>query len=89
MPCDSVSLSQIQAEKKAKALDDLARKIELGEVRVENVGGQAVLTGWVTDREGPGHWHDDCAIRKLMAEGSAEVRLALSQQMEQENVQVH
>lgn len=84
MPCDSVRLNRIQEERKAKALADLARQIELGEVSVQNVAGEATLVGWETDREGPGHWHDDCAIRTLMAEGSAEVRLQLSQQMEQQ-----
>ncbi len=78
MPCGTEQLTQQQQAKKAQALKDLERQIEAGVVTVKVNGESVTFEGWQTDRENPGHWHDDCAYRTLMAEGSSALRMALA-----------
>jgi hypothetical protein len=80
MPCANLKLTTRQATSRESALRDLERKIEAGVVTVKVNGEDVEFVGWETDRENPGHWHDDCAYRTLMAEGSSALRLALSRQ---------
>jgi hypothetical protein len=78
MPCGTEKLTLQQQTKKKKALKDLEAQIEAGKVTVKRTGDKVQFVGWVTDRENPGHWHDDCAYRTLSAEGSAALRRALA-----------
>lgn len=80
MPCGMEKLTQPQKAKKAEALKDLERQIEAGTVTVKRNGENVEFVGWETDRENPGHWHDDCAYRTLMAEGSSALRMATARQ---------
>lgn len=79
MPCMfNETLTEAQTSKKTEALRDLERQIERGTVTVKQADGRVTFEGWKVDRDGPGHWHDDCAYRTLMAEGSPALRMALS-----------
>lgn len=78
MPCGTEQLTAAQLAAKQAALRDLERQIEEGKVRVQVMGEHVEFVGWQTDRENPGHWHDDCAYRTLEAEGSSALRMALA-----------
>lgn len=81
MPCFlGDELTQAQSETKEEALRDLERQIEGGAVTVRRNGDRVEFVGWQTDRTGPGHWHDDCAYRTLMADGSPALRAALARE---------
>jgi hypothetical protein len=73
-------LTAEQTQAKEQKLRDLERQIEAGVVTVKRNGEDIEFVGWNTDRTGPGHWHDDCAYRTLMAEGSTALRMALARQ---------
>jgi hypothetical protein len=76
-----VKLTPEQLAARAERLRDLERQIARGQVKVRlSATGKATFEGWETDRENPGHWHDDCAYRTLMAEGSTELRRALARE---------
>lgn len=87
MPCDTLRLKAL-AEKERKAVEakrkaelkKLEAQIAAGTVTVKKTGERVEFVGWQTDRESLGHWHDDCAFRTLMAEGSSALRMALSRQ---------
>jgi hypothetical protein len=79
MPCGTEVLTAAQQAKKEQALRDLEKQIAAGKVKVMlDRMGKATLDGWETDRENPGHWHDDCAYRKLLAEGSSALRMVMA-----------
>ena len=80
MPCDTMrQLTPAQEAARAKALRDLEEQLEKGKVQaLRDRFGKVTFQGWETDRENPGHWHDDCAYRTLTAAGSSALRLALA-----------
>lgn len=78
MTCGLEALTAVQQAKKDQALKDLERQIERGVVTVVVNGTKVEFVGWETDRENPGHWHDDCAYRTLMSQGSTALRQALA-----------
>lgn len=78
MPCAFGELTQEQTQSRERELRDLERRIEAGSVTVTVNGEDVQFLGWDTDRTGPGHWHDDCAYRTLLAEGSSALRMALA-----------
>lgn len=80
MPCDGLELTKTQEQEREEKLRDLEAQLKVGKVTVRtNARTRKVeFVGWQTDRTGPGHWHDDCAYRRLMAEGSSELRMALA-----------
>jgi hypothetical protein len=76
-----VKLTPEQIAQREERLRDLERQIARGKVKVRmDARGRATFEGWETDRTGPGHWHDDCAYRTLMAEGSTELRRAVARE---------
>jgi len=78
MPCNGAALTAIQQKQREERLRDLERQIASGKVTVKMNGRKVSFDGWVTDRTGPGHLHDDCAYRTLMAQGSSTLRMALA-----------
>jgi hypothetical protein len=83
MPCANQKLTQQQEQSRKQELKSLERQIEAGVVTVKVNGESVEFVGWKTDRVNPGHWHDDCAYRTLMAEGSSALRMALARQQSQ------
>ena len=87
MPCYGAALTPEQIEARKEALRELERQIARGKVKVRlSATGVPTFEGWQTDRTGPGHWHDDCAYRTLMAEGSSALRMALARQPAQDRM---
>lgn len=81
MTCNlSTKLTAEQTARRETELRNLERQIERGVVSVVVNGERVEFVGWETDRNNPGHWHDDCAYRTLTAEGSPALRAALSRQ---------
>jgi hypothetical protein len=80
MPCDGLELTKSQEAVREEKLRDLEAQLKAGKVTVKLNGRtrKVEFVGWETDRVGVGHWHDDCAYRRLMAEGSSELRMALA-----------
>jgi len=78
MPCDGAKLTATQKQNRQDKLRDLEKQIAQGKVTVKVKGRSVEFVGWKTDREGPGHWHDDCAYRTLVAQGSSALRMALA-----------
>jgi hypothetical protein len=82
MTCDLINLTAMQEQQREAELRDLEAKIKANKVKVKvknTAKGRTVeFVGWEPTRTGPGHWHDDCAYRKLMAEGSSTLRRALA-----------
>lgn len=78
MPCAGTKLTAEQVAQRDQKLRDLERQIQSGRVTVKVSGRTVEFVGWQTDRTNPGHWHDDCAYRTLLAEGSSALRMALA-----------
>jgi hypothetical protein len=73
-----MQLTEQQTTNRETELRGLERQIVAGKVTVRRNGNKVEFVGWKTDRTGPGHWHDDCAYRTLMAEGSSALRTAMA-----------
>lgn len=77
MPCDSLNLSRLQEQQREQELRELESLMEAGAVTVRrDAFGNVEFVGWETDRTGPGHWHDGCAYRTLLSEGSMALAMA-------------
>jgi hypothetical protein len=70
----------LETKQKKEKLRDLEAKLKANKVTVKvNARTKKVqFVGWEVDRTGPSHWHDDCAYRTLMSEGSSALRMAMA-----------